>query len=70
MTEDDDYVPFRYFTSINGILDKKQIKNWTSEKDFDGSFVTTIKKLDSKDFIIDKEQKKGQEPSKQKFALK
>ena len=55
MTEDDDLLPFRYVTELNKPLDKKGIKNWVSEKDFDGLFVTTIKKLDSKDFITTKE---------------
>ena len=46
-TEDDDYLPFRYISGINKPLDKKGVKDWMSEKDFDGIFVTTIKKLDS-----------------------
>ena len=55
MTEDDDYLPFRYVTEINKPLDKKGIKDWVSIKDFDGTFVTSIKKLDSKDFITIKD---------------
>ena len=56
-TEDDDFLPFRYISSINGPLDKKEIKNWDAGTKFDGSIVTSIKKLDNKDFIVQKENK-------------
>ena len=55
LTEDDDYIPFKYVSCINEPLDKKQVKEWSGDNDFEGAFVTTIKKLDSKDFIAQKE---------------